>query len=83
MTYYKEINATDEQLAEWGISYSTAYFMAHGKNPPVVETDWEAYREYMASLSNPDNIDRTDPRWETQPDEYYCMRMWKFPNWWV
>ena len=82
-TYYKELRCTDDLLRECGIDYDTAYFMEYGKHPPRVETDWKKYREYMESLNNPDNIDRTDPHWETQPDEYYCMRMWRFPNWWV
>lgn len=62
MTYYKEINATDEQLREWGITYDDAYFMSFGDypkhkwgntcKPPVYdnhdnEHSEEAYREFQ------------------------------------
>lgn len=60
--YYKEINATDEQLREWGMTYDDAYFMAYGDYPrhkwgntckPPIYDDHDneqadnAYREYI------------------------------------
>lgn len=48
---------------------------------------WDDIPEYPQDRKAPEvlfpDVDRTDPHWETQPDEYYCMRMWRFPNWWV
>lgn len=75
-TYYKELRCTDDLLRECGIDYDTAYFMEYGDYP---KHTWGN----TCHKPTEDEIDRTDERWEMQPDEFLCMRMWRFPNWWV